>query len=535
VFLSRDGATVIAKPEQHEINQAGKRLLREALEPLGWIVNEVQEDYGIDCNVQVFDGGSPTGAWFHVQLKSSSRSNYAADRTFISQELPIDHARHYALELRQPVLLVHADVASKNVYWYAPQLDHQLSAVLGKATAKSVAVRIPTEQQLPRSAARLLSTLDRIYLAMGNRELTSASAASFAESLGCLPNQERLYRAFREKNDVLKLRRIGELLKQGDLSQARSRAEGVLADPDSTVEIKFWAQIHLQAIDCREIIHSGRPQGELPRLLVTHANSLQKLTAKGPKHLKFSSLIAGHAAELQAMTHEDYCLFVALRQHLQGHRSPLMALSLYARRSVLTSRIVSKYNQCVRLARYAANYTDRWALGRALIAIVNGVGGYLATLSADNKVEAESAFAQSALQICKLAAWISNETGDPVGVVLAVLGALQTTHSTDSEAYRWAVRAAGGITDPGVRADAVLQIERAAKRWRGEPVEGDYQGDVLWQVVQNMATALGIDVNDENDPLVRGLRIAVKDDSPERVLLQCEHLPVSVGAIGPTA
>ena len=50
---------VITKPEQHETDRAGQRLLREVLEPLAWVVNDVQEDYGIDYNVQVFDGGLP--------------------------------------------------------------------------------------------------------------------------------------------------------------------------------------------------------------------------------------------------------------------------------------------------------------------------------------------------------------------------------------------------------------------------------------------------------------------------------------------
>jgi hypothetical protein len=44
---------VIAKPEGHDINSAGKRLLRKALEPLGWVVKVVEEHYGIDFNVQV--------------------------------------------------------------------------------------------------------------------------------------------------------------------------------------------------------------------------------------------------------------------------------------------------------------------------------------------------------------------------------------------------------------------------------------------------------------------------------------------------
>jgi hypothetical protein len=526
---------VITKAEQHDVNRAGKRLLRDVLEPLDWVVNDVQEDYGIDCNIQVFDGSSPTGAWFHVQLKSSASSDYAADGTFVSQELSIDHARHYALELHQPVVVIHADVTSKCVYWYTPQLDGQLATVLAKEATKSVTVRIPTCQQLPRTAPDLLLRLDKIHLALANRELASVSTRAFAESLKHLPNQDTFYRAFQEKNDTLKLRRIGELFEQGKFDQARARAKVLLEDPESTVEIKFWAQINLRSIDCSESVHAGRPQNELPRLLLGHAKSLQKLTAEGPKHLKFYSLIERRSAELDILFHENFSLFMALQQHLQRYTNPTMALGLYARRSACTRRIISKYNQCVRLARYASNYSDRWVLGRALPTIVSAIGRYLVTLRSENELEAERTFAQSALQICKLAVWICDEAGDPEGVVLAIMNALLTTDSTDSDAYRWASQVAQGLADQEIRADALLRIERAVKRWKGEPVLGDYQGDTVWQAIQNMATALGIDVNDVHDPLVRGLRIAAKDNSPERVLAECEHLLVSQGAIGPTA
>ena len=127
----------IKKPDEHEINRAGKRLLREALEPWGWVINDVQEDYSIDTNVQVFDGKSPTGAWFHVQLKSSASSAYSSDQSFVSQELSVDHACHYVLEMREPVLLVHADVTRNVVYWCALQLDGRLAAVLQKTRLMS--------------------------------------------------------------------------------------------------------------------------------------------------------------------------------------------------------------------------------------------------------------------------------------------------------------------------------------------------------------------------------------------------------------
>jgi hypothetical protein len=105
----------ITKPDEHEINRSGKRILREVLEPLGWVVNDVQEDYGIDCNVQIFDGTSPTGAWFHIQLKSSSAPAYSENGGFISQELSVAHARHYALEMHDPIFLVVVDVTEVEI------------------------------------------------------------------------------------------------------------------------------------------------------------------------------------------------------------------------------------------------------------------------------------------------------------------------------------------------------------------------------------------------------------------------------------
>jgi Domain of unknown function (DUF4365) len=527
--------TVISKTEEHEINRTGKRLLREALEPLSWVVNDVQEDYRIDCNVQVFEGKSPTGAWFHVQLKSSASANYAADRSFISPELSIDHAKHYALDMREPLFLIHVDVISRQIYWSAPQLDRKLASVLVATGAKFITVRIPTGNQLPETAPVLLANLDAIYLSLANRELTSASNQSFAESIKHLPNQEPLHRAFQERNDTLKLQRIAELFRQRKYAEARPRADLVLADPDSSLETKFWAEIQLEGIDFAVTLHSGKPQSELPKITLAHAKALQKLTKSGPMYLKFFALIARQAAELELLTHENTTLYMMLHQYLDHGGNPMRALHLYARRSAVTRKIVFRYNRCLRLARYAANYPDRWMLGRALGRIITGVGRYLVTVRGEGNVETEKAFAQSALQICKLSAWICNETGDAEGVVVAILNSLMTTHSKDSDAYRWASEVAGRLSDPAIRADALQMIERTEKRWRGEKVDGDFHGDPAWQIIQNMATNFGIDLSNESDPLVRGLRIAARDNSPERILAHCEHLLVSQGATGPIA
>lgn len=527
--------SVITKPQEHETNRVGKLLLRQALESLSWVVNDVQEDYGIDTNIQVFDGTSPTGAWFHVQLKSSAVSAYSSSEDFISQELSVDHARHYAVEMRQPILLIHADVVAKRLFWHAPQLDRDLAATLRQTDAKSIVIRIPTYQELPKTAAGLLTSLEKIHLALANRTLTAAPLNSFAESVKYLPHQEALYRAFQEKGDVLKLQKLVELYQHKKFDEIVPRAHAILRDPDSTVEVKFWAEMQLFAVQHTQWVHAGKPQVLLPKIDLAHTKRLQQLTAKGPKHLKFHALIARQAAEMEVLVYQNYGLFLALKQHNQASGNPMMVLGIYARRSALTRRIVAKYNRCVRLARYAATYRNRWALGRALTEIVKATGPYIITLEAEGNNEAAEMIVRSDLQISKLAAWISQETGDLQGVTLAVIAALSTIRSEESVTYRWANETAQAISDSTVRIDTLGCIERAAKRWRGEPVAGDYHGNVVWQIIQNMASALGVDLTKDHDPLVRGLKIAAKDDNPEKVLKNCEHLLVSLGATGPIA
>lgn len=526
---------MITKPNQHEVDRAGKRLLRGILEPLKWVVNVVEEDYGIDCNVQVFDERQPTGAWFHVQLKSSASSDYSTSGTFVSQQLEVGHARHYVFEMRDPVFLIHADVTSGRLYWHAPQVDRHLANVLREAHAQYITVRVPTSQQLPETAPDLLARLNEVYLVLGNRAVVAASAQEFVVSVTHLPDQEAAYQAFQEKANTLRVQRILDLFHGKKYQEARSRAGAVVLDPDCTVEAKFWAQMTLQSIDYAEILHAGRPQTELHESILAHARTLQRLTKSGPRYLKFYSLISKQAAELEVLGHEDFTLFMALRAHLEKHGNPMLVLGLFAKRSAVTKRLVSKYNQCIRLARYAATYPDRWMLGRALANIARALGPYIVTLQADEKTEIEQALARSVLQILGLAVQICSETGDSTGVVLAISSALFTTHSKDSEAFRWATKIAESLVDKKSHEDAVLIIERTLRRWNGEIVAGDYAGNTLWQAIQNMATGLGLDLSDENHPLVRGLRIAAADDSPERILAKCDHLLVTQGATGPIA
>jgi hypothetical protein len=107
---------MIQKSEQQDIDFEGRRLLSQPLAPLGWVLNRIEDDYGIDYDVQIFVDGNAEGPWFKIQLKSSAASDVSADGSFISQQLALDHAKYYALQLREPLFLIHADTERKESF-----------------------------------------------------------------------------------------------------------------------------------------------------------------------------------------------------------------------------------------------------------------------------------------------------------------------------------------------------------------------------------------------------------------------------------
>jgi hypothetical protein len=121
--------------------------MREIFHSVGWAVNKIASDYGIDFDNQIFEQGKATGEWFKVQLKSSENTQYSAKGDFISETLDKMHVVHFSTEMRDPVLLIHADVKAKRTFWFAPQLSPPVSVDDPRST---VSIRIPTENELPK-------------------------------------------------------------------------------------------------------------------------------------------------------------------------------------------------------------------------------------------------------------------------------------------------------------------------------------------------------------------------------------------------
>ena len=168
------------RPEQHNIETTSRRLLEHAL-PADWVVRWQGDDYGIDGEIEVFEKGASTGVILKVQIKGTKSPLYARDKKAILVRLPMANARYLCRELRIPTVVVLVDVSRKRIWWYCPQTDPDVFARTAFGTrAKSIVMRIPTDNSLPATARYLLTALDAFELGR------CTSNARFSVGVQCL-------------------------------------------------------------------------------------------------------------------------------------------------------------------------------------------------------------------------------------------------------------------------------------------------------------------------------------------------------------
>jgi hypothetical protein len=103
------------RTKQHKINTKGLALVTQLMAD-DWIIrNQVEEDYGIDLEIEFVKQGQVTGGIAKVQLKFTETSPYlSSDETAIY--LPESTANYY-LALDLPLYLFLADLKERTVYW----------------------------------------------------------------------------------------------------------------------------------------------------------------------------------------------------------------------------------------------------------------------------------------------------------------------------------------------------------------------------------------------------------------------------------
>lgn len=527
---------LMQRPQQHITDALGEAQLRSVFEPLGWVVNKLPQDYGIDFEIEVFEKRKSTGAAFKVQLKSSEHTAYSAGGDFVSQTLDKENADYLCHQVRTPVALIHADVANRRTFWHMLQLDSALLAKLSESRdASTVTVRIPTACELPETVRAIIEAVTQAANILAIRLLTTVSAPDFVSSIRGHVSSEKLLGDLQSKKDMLKLAEARARLRNGERETALTLAESISNDPDASIEAKFWAIVGAEEIRDVISIRAKSPAVSRARAHVENARKLRRLAAKDLPHLKFYAVIAKKAAELLDLVETDYGLFLSWK-NTEDRGSTIWRLQIALARIMLYRRIGVQLHQCLRLARYAVNSVHRWALPGALMRIVKALAVLSVHVRLEGMREAADSYAESAFQVCRLAAWFAEENRDEPALFSVAAGALLTADEMSAPQIGWARDLIGHIKEPQLHTDAEYLFAQNMDRLTGQPIEGETDSDdvIARQIIENMVTARGIDLSDSNNPVANLVQIALSDMNPGRVLKDCEHIFISLAPRPPS-
>ena len=169
------------RPVQHIIADKGITQVRTAFESLGWTVEPITNDYGLDLYVEVFVKGESTGVTFKVQVKSSESTAYSQGHAFVTEPVSKANARYWCVELKSPIVLIHADVASGKTYWTLPQLESSLERSLKQNDPGTISIRIPVANQLPGTVVQLLDALSQVETVLAVRSVNARTIPEFLQ------------------------------------------------------------------------------------------------------------------------------------------------------------------------------------------------------------------------------------------------------------------------------------------------------------------------------------------------------------------
>ncbi len=515
------------RPKQHETDSQGEAQMRAIFAPLGWTVEKVTLDYGIDFEIEIFRDNQSTGMTFKVQLKSSAATRSTVSKEFILQSLKKRNAIRLCHEVQEPSVIFHADVQSGKTYWLAPQLEpttvRRLSIDEGKGT---VTFRIPMVNELPQSIGRMVDALAEAQCVLATRVLMNTAAPDFVSSVKGRIETAQLADNLQGKQDMLRLEQARQLLTNKQAGEALKVVRAVSANPLSSMECRFWAlerSLNIEFV----LLSRSRKGGEWPKAFLQTSRAMRSLVRRGPQPFRFFSLIVCKAAELNMLIERDFGLFLNWKANMQAG-DPIWRLQLEVLRTQMFRKLVAKYNQCVRLIQIGANYSHRAFLPEAMTRVARITAPLIPRLRQEEMIDVAQQYAASVFQICRLSAMIASRIGNERCVIDAALAAIMVMKTRDDEPCQWAKSVINQIKDEEIRADGEHLVEVYLEQLTREPDrEPEDREAVLRQIYGNMARALGIDISNTKHPFAALVRRGLDDLNPERVLRNCVHIFIS--------
>jgi hypothetical protein len=250
--------------------------------------------------------------------------------------------------------------------------------------------------------------------------------------------------------------------------------------------------------------------------------------------LKFYTLIAQVAGEFYQLAKEDWGLFQNWRVH-QATGDVWWRAELRVLRAEVSRRILRKYRQFIRLVRLSEKTPYQSALPLAFLRILEGAAILICGLELEGFPDAAASIRESVFEVCKLAASIAAQYGQHSERAQAALSAGMLSRDRGAACVHWAEEQVERIADERVRESARAMLTDQSATLANAAPNNDEAVPVSMeqQIYENMASGLGIDLADQEDPVSEMVRTGIADFDPTRALRDCSHMFVTLSRRSP--
>jgi tetratricopeptide (TPR) repeat protein len=148
---------MVRRPRSHQLETESRNAFRQIL-PSQWVCRDIDQDYGFDCEVELFDAATnATGERFLVQLKATDKDEDKPQIRFRSETVA------YYEKSVLPVLVVRYGATSKVLHarWF-----HSLDPNHDKSSASGLTIRFAELDRLTAANVERLAVEVRAYLSL---------------------------------------------------------------------------------------------------------------------------------------------------------------------------------------------------------------------------------------------------------------------------------------------------------------------------------------------------------------------------------
>ena len=162
------------RPRSHILEKISRNRLYEAFTQAGWVVWDLQPDYGEDLLVRIFVANTATHYSFFVQAKSTDHiERYLdEDQKHITFPIDADHLEYWN-QFWEPVILTVWDAKSDITYW-EPIQKYLEKHGNSKQKQKSTYIDIPTDNILDEKGIKRIAGYTKLRYARFEREREGA-------------------------------------------------------------------------------------------------------------------------------------------------------------------------------------------------------------------------------------------------------------------------------------------------------------------------------------------------------------------------